>query len=469
MKTKNKNFYYYFNINGGTNQYILDKYIFLNLILILIIILLISHFNNKRIINENYIKIQEENNLTFNKDINHKINIAIYGYCVINGGRARITSILTNYFYNITLFKTHLFTVEDKEENEYHIPENIKRFVIKNNLKKILKKNRIDILIYQLDYINEINILNDLKTIKVIVYHHSSNFDWIYANYTHFKLLYKSFTKSKYFISIVPFENDYLFKYWGIKSILFDNFMTYEYNLVIPSDLSSKTILMIGRGQAKKKRFKLGILAMEYIMLDNLNVELLIISDLTRTENIQNLVINLNLDNYIKFIGYNKNPEFFYKNASLNIFPSISEAFPMVLLETKLFGIPSIIIGLDYLTISHGGTTIIYDDTPESLSKEALKILNNSLFRKSLGYLSKKSMKKYNNEYLKFKWIELILSVYNGDIYYDSLRDKTKKLSIFEIFKIINKQIQLFKIRDEMFSNMTINNYNNFHYMENLK
>ena len=382
MKTKNKNYYYFFNINEGTNKYILNKYIFLNLILVLIITLLISHFNDKRIINEKYIEIQRIINLTFLKNITRRINIAIYCYCIINGGRARITSLLTNYFYNIKLFKTHLFTVEDKQENEYHIPEDIKRLVIKNNMIKKLKKNRIDILIYQLDYINEINILNDLKKIKVIFYHHSSSFDWIYANYTHFKLIYKSFKKSKYFISIVPFENDYLFKYWGIKSIIFDNFMTYEYNFVIPSDLSSESILMIGRGQAKKKRFKLGILAMEYIMLDYLNVELLIISDLTRTEHLQNLVRNLNLDNYIKFIGYNKNPELYFKNASLNFFPSISEAFPMVLIETKLFGIPSILMGLDYLTISKGGTTIIFDDTPESLAQVALEILNNRLNRK---------------------------------------------------------------------------------------
>ena len=164
-----------------------------------------------------------------------------------------------------------------------------------------------------------------------------------------------------------------------IRSILFDNFMTYEYNSVIPSDLSSNTILMIGRGQAKKKRFKLGIQSMEYIVLENFKYELLIISDLTKTENLKYLVNNLNLDNYIKFIGYSQNPELFFKNASLNIFPSISEAFPMVIIETKLFGIPNILMGLDYLSISDGGTIIIYDDTPETLSREALKLLNNLL------------------------------------------------------------------------------------------
>ena len=471
-----KNNILFFNINKSVNKYLSYKYINLNikyitlyLFLFLIIILLISNFNNKLIINKKYKDSQNNLNITFQRKIKHKIKIAIYGYCIINGGRARITSILINHFYNIKFFKIYLFTVENKEDNEYYIPENVKRFVIKNDLVKILKKNKIDILIYELDYINEIEILNNLNKIKVIFYHHSSNFDWVYSNYTHFKLLYKSFKNSKYFVSIVPFENDYLFNNWGINSILFDNFMTYEYNSVIPSDLSSNIILMIGRGKAKKKRFKLGIQSMEYIVLENLKYELQIISDLTKIENLQNLVNNLNLNNYIKFVGYSQNPEFFFKNASLNIFPSISEAFPMVIIETKIFGIPNILMGLDYLAISKGGTIIIYDDTPETLSKEALKLLNNKKQRRNLGKQSRKSMKKFKNDDILLKWIELILSVYNGDNYYNLIREKKKKLSKNEILEIINHQVNIFKIRDSSFENITINNYKNFDFMENLK
>lgn len=44
--------------------------------------------------------------------------------------------------------------------------------------------------------------------------------------------------------------------------------MTLEFGWVIPSKLTSKNILMIGRGQAKKKRFQLRIQAMEYISKD---------------------------------------------------------------------------------------------------------------------------------------------------------------------------------------------------------
>ena len=151
MKNKNKNIFLFLNIKKGFNKNLSYKYIILNLILFLIIILLISYFNNKLIINKKYKDIQKNMKITFLKKIKHKINIAIYGYCIINGGRARITSILVNYLYKIKLFKIYLFTKESKKNNEYYIPEDIKRFEIKNNLIKILKKNKIDILIYELD------------------------------------------------------------------------------------------------------------------------------------------------------------------------------------------------------------------------------------------------------------------------------------------------------------------------------
>ena len=43
-----------------------------------------------------------------------------------------------------------------------------------------------------------------------------------------------------------------------------NNYISYDYDLVIPSDLSSKIILMLGRADDKLKRFDLGIKSMIY-------------------------------------------------------------------------------------------------------------------------------------------------------------------------------------------------------------
>ena len=417
-------------------------------------------------LNKIYLKTQNEFNLPFVNNINNKIRIGIYAFTVKNGGRARVTSLLINYFNNIKIFHLFLFTRKNKEDNEYFIPNNIKRIYVINNLVKELKINKIEILIYQLSFAHEIKLLNNLSNIKIIFYQHLGIFDWIYGNYSIFKSLYKEYINSKFVVNIIPFENDYLFRKWGINSILMNNFITYDFNRTIPSDLSSDTILMIGRGSAKKKRFPIGIQALEYIIQDIPKCEMLIISDFDGIIPLKHLSNNINIINNIKFVGYSSTPEIFFKNSSLLLFPSISEAFPLVICETKLYGIPNILLGLDYTTISEGGSIIIYDESPESLAKYTIKALKSYKYRQILGRIAKNKMKVYNNDLLLKKWIKIILSIYNGDINFEKMRKNDDILSVQKSLQILKNQINLLEKRISDFKNSTINDIENFTFME---
>lgn len=425
--------------------------------------------NFNKDLNDNYLVNQKYLDLSFNNNLSNKIRIGIYTYSIKNGGRARITSILINNLNKIKIFEIFLFTKVIKEKNEYIIPESIKRAVIRNNLIKFLKKYKINSLIYELDDINEINFLTCYKKIKIIFFHHSSNFDWLYEKYSIFKIIYNSFANCKYFVSIVPFENYYLFKKWGIKSIYINDFLTFNYCSIIPSELLKNNILLIGRGNAKKKRFHIGILAMEYIIKEISKCELNIISNLTGINNLINLINNLNLKDNINFVGYTSNPEIFFNNASLNFFPSISESFGLVLCETKIYGIPNIFIGLDYLSITKGGNIIIYDDSSESLAKESIKLLKDFKKKKVYGKEARNNIKKFNNEIILNKWLKLILSVFNGDAYYEELRKKD--FSIYtndENINIANNQIKLLNFRIKTFENISIKDYENITFMKNI-
>ena len=452
------------NINIILKNY--NKFLFFLFIFIGIKIYSSIIKENYLLLNNNYSQIQKEYNITFINNIKKKINIGIYTFGIKNGGRARTTSILINYFIHIKIFNIFFFTRRLKEDDEYKIPDNIKRILIKDDLINKIKKKRLNILIYQLSLHNEIKLLNDLNVVKVIFYQHLGIFDWIYGNYSIFKTIYRDYINSKYIVNIVPYENDYLFKKWGIRSIFMNNFMTYNFTNIIESNISSKTILMIGRGDAKKKRFEVGIQAMEYINQEIPESELLIISDLTGIFRHEILISNLNITNNIKLIGYITSPEIFYRNVSLFLFPSISEAFPLVMCETKIYGIPNILLGLDYTSISEGGTVNIYDETPESFAKVAIKILKNYSYRHELSKKARNSMKQFNNDLLLKKWIKLILSIYNGDNCFNKLRKQDKILSDVKILNIIDKQIKLLKKRIPIFHNITINNLVNFSFME---
>jgi glycosyltransferase involved in cell wall biosynthesis len=335
------------------------------------------------------------------------------------------------------------------------------------NIKFLIILNDFDILIYELDNVEEIIKLNSLMNVKVIFYQHTSIFYWIYDNYTIFKSIYKAFYNSKYIVSIIPFDSDYLFNKWGIKTILMNNFITFKFNKVFISDLSSKNILLIGRGNSKEKRFYIGIEAMEYISKEIPNCELSIISSLSRVDKLLKLVNNIGLTNIIKFIGYSSSPEIYFRNASLNFIPSISESFSMVLSETKIYGIPSILLGLDYVSIVEGGTIIIYDDLPESLALESLKIISNKEYMRKLGKEARNSMKQFSNELLIKKWVKLILVVNKGEQYYNKLREEYKKISQTIGMNILNNQLKLLKMRYDAFKGITTNEFENFSYMYN--
>ena len=75
------------------------------------------------------------------------------------------------------------------------------------------------------------NRLNKLNTIKVLYCIHLSFFYKIYYEqlYRLEDTSYQRYKSCKFVLSLIPLENDYLFKKWGINSILMENPTTFEY------------------------------------------------------------------------------------------------------------------------------------------------------------------------------------------------------------------------------------------------
>ena len=413
------------------------------------------------------IKVNNHSSWNYARHSLYKIRVAFYTNSLKNGGVERVTSILLNYLSKKKYFILYLITFKPRLNDEYPLSNNITRISLSNhkrNLFKEIKKEKIDILIYNFYDINEIKRLNKLKKIKVIYYNHSSYFLWLFYHIYNFEQsIYMEYKNCKYVLSLIPLENDYLFRIWGIKSIFINNPTTYEYDSVIPSNLSNKNIIMIGRGNDPTKRFEFGILAMKDIIKEIPDCNMNIISE--SNNKLQNLIKTLNLNKFIKIIGYQKNPESFFKNASLHIFPSICDTYGMVISETKIFGIPTIICGLDYLALAKNGTVIIYDNNPNSLAKEAIKILNDEKYRKKLGIEARESMKAIKNDLLINKWTSLLLSVYKGidafSIQY-LLNDEHILIKQKEAIKILNNQMNIYKANFPNLKEATLENFKFF-------
>ena len=214
---------------------------------------------------------------------------------------------------------------------------------------------------------------------------------------------------------------------------------------------------MIGRAEDSSKRFELGIKIMKSIVQELPDYKMKIISE--RNYRIESLIKSLNLENNIEMVGYKKNPESYYKNSCLHIFPSLCDTYPTVITEAKIFGIPTVICGLDYLALAKKGTIIVFDDDPDIIAKEAIKILKDDNYRKKLGEEARKSMKSINNKIIAEKWKNILLSVYEGvdqSTFYKKFTDESKKMREEEAITILNNQLNLMKKRNSRYNSVTL-------------
>ena len=385
------------------------------------------------------------------------IKVAFYCNSIKYGGGERVVALLINLLEEEKNFTIYLITNQGVLEGEYSIPNSTKRISLsekKMNVFTAIRIEHIDIFIYNGYSKSDIKKLNRLKKTEVIYYNHSGFFYWIYQQIYKFKdTIYEIYKECKYIISLIPLENDYLFKKWGINSILMDNPLTFEYDSVIPSDLSQNNIVMIGRGSDIDKRFDIGIKSMKNIIEEIPDCKMYIISE--NCEELQKLIKSLNLEKNVIFTGYQKNIEEYLKNSSLHIFPSIAESYGLVMSETKIYGIPTILCGLDYITLAKGGTVIIYDDNPNTIAKEAIKILKNETYKKKLGVEARKSLDKHNNNVLTKRWVKLLLAVYKGDK--KSFQELEKdKMTEEEAERILNNQLKLIHMRVPRLKDITL-------------
>ena len=211
---------------------------------------------------------------------------------------------------------------------------------------------------------------------------------------------------------------------------------------------------MLGRSD-KFKRYEIGINAMKFVIDKEPEAKLYIvgIENNTYDNYLKKIVDELGLTKNIIFKKLTNNTHQYYKNSSIFLLTSIFEGCPMTLLESKLYGLPSIVVGMSYLSSAKNGVININNENPNIIATEILKLLNKKEYRELEGKKARKSIDNFPNEEIYKRWIEIFIAVKQGDIIIENFikkydkynEDKDFKENVILYKKIFNKNLEEFE------------------------
>lgn len=341
----------------------------------------------------------------------------------LNGGGERVTFNMANYFINQNK-SVSILSFEEKKENQLFPHDNlikinylniknsriVSKFRLYLTLKKYIKYNHYDIIFgigtYSSVILGMIKKYSSkiMKNTKIIGCEHSS---FVAPNVIWNKI--RNFTYP-YLDSVVCLTNHDLKYFMELNSNakVIPNAISVQQ---VKSQLNNKKFLSIGRLD-KGKRFDLMIKIFKKFNELNKDWKLDIVGEGPEKENLEKLIINLNLQEYVFLHPFTNEVSKYYLNSSIFLMTSESEGLPMVLLEAKSFGLP--IISYDCNTgprdiiLNYKDGFLISMDNDKLFLDAMTKLASDRKLLVSMSNHSIHNLNSFLPEQVYKKWVELI-------------------------------------------------------------
>lgn len=132
------------------------------------------------------------------------------------------------------------------------------------------------------------------------------------------------------------------------------------------------------------------------------------------TETVEQLILDHQLNDQIRLCGSTDFIEETLNEASIFIFPSEHEGFPLALTEAMAKGLPA--IGCESCSsvnslIKDGHNGFLCSDEPDDIAKKLELLMKNPNLRKQLGSNAREDMKEYSEDKIWNRWDKLIQSI----------------------------------------------------------
>jgi GalNAc-alpha-(1->4)-GalNAc-alpha-(1->3)-diNAcBac-PP-undecaprenol alpha-1,4-N-acetyl-D-galactosaminyltransferase len=178
---------------------------------------------------------------------------------------------------------------------------------------------------------------------------------------------------------------------------------------ILNNNRADKNILAVGRLN-KQKGFDRLIKAFSHLAPKDW--ELAIIGEGSERSNLEKLIYDLNLEDYISLPGITKAIEKWYKKSSIFVLSSRIEGFPNVLCEAMAYGCACIsfdcIAGPNEIITDKVDGYLVKNGDIEALSEKMDFLINNSEERRRIGKEAMKMSDRLNIDSIMSQWDKII-------------------------------------------------------------
>ncbi len=398
--------------------------------------------------NENKIK----NKYVTNKEL--KVGVAFVYEVMYGNGIGRMLSVLFSELAKYDKYDIYLLS-KGAHSYDFNVDKKVKQLPIFGNETKIKKFDETyNVKFYVLHNIIEPNVIKFYKGLgkKIIDINHGTYLSCVYANCTGVYAVWANQKLFDAFIQVVC-DDYYVHKKLGFKNAFYiPNMYTFDPDKTPNSNLTHKTLMIMGREHDRIKGGYYGIKAFYEVVKEIPDAKLYFISSDYKIEFLEGVIKDLNLTRNVKIVHYSRNISYFFLNSSVLLCPSKSESFPMVMNEGKAYGLPIVAFNVSYSPSYQKGVILVDMLNYTQMGKEAIKLLKDYDYRKKKGMEAKLSLKEYSNKETANKWDRLFsvldkddpiayqkLQNYTFERYYDEEKARERLESNYNFGKWYNK------------------------------
>lgn len=355
--------------------------------------------------------------------------IGVYYYRLTNGGVEKVISLLIPIWLEMG-YQVVLITEDPPSDKEYPVPPHLRRAQIppvqeatRTNYKKralawqsVIHSFGIDTIVYAAHVCDL--LMWDLCTIKALgcnaIIHSHSTFSFLYLE----KLPNRYLIPHAYRMAdrIVTLSRVYS-EFWG-------NFCPAYYipnplEALCPaadvSPLKGQNILWVGRLSPEKQPYDaLRIFSLVRAAVPQATLTVVGAGESPAAlDDLKEFARELNLTDSVFFEGFHKDVTPYYTHASVLLFTSQYEGFPMVLLEAKSYGLPTVLYDLPYLEMVRDGLGVLTapQGDVQAAANALVSVLTRDSLRFALGQQARQSAENFAAVDQKEKWGEVFSSL----------------------------------------------------------